>query len=125
MKKSFALIGNILALLVGLLGLEAPLITPAFIAIGLGGFIDSALLQPLFIGLIIIAVFGQFYKARESLAFLPLILEFVIGVVAFLFIFPFQNHIIGYLALLGILFVMVWPSISKKLQKGKVVKIKA
>jgi hypothetical protein len=125
MKRILSPIGNILAILVGLLGLEAPVITPAVLAIGLGGIYDLSLLQPLFIGLIIVAIFGQFYKARQSLYFMPLILEFVFGLLAFLFIFPINISIVGYLALLGILYILVWPFIRKQLQKKKVVKIKA
>ncbi|MFC1810148.1 hypothetical protein ACFLZH_01480 [Patescibacteria group bacterium] len=125
MKRSLVYIGNILAIIIGLLGLGAPLITPGFIAIGLGGFLDPALLQPLFIGLIVLAIIGQFYKARETLGFMSLILEFVIGVVSFIFIFPVKIEIVGYLGLAGIVYIMVWPFLSKKLNKRKVVKIKA
>ncbi len=124
MKRLLATIATILAILVGLLGLETPLITPGVIAIGLGGMLDPALLQPLFIGLVIIAIYGQFYKARQSLSFMPLIVEFAGGIIAFLFIFPFKNLIVGYLGLAVLLFVIVWPFIDKKLQKKKVVKIK-
>lgn len=124
MKRSLATIATILAILIGLLGLETPLITPAVIAIGLGALLDPALLQPLFIGLVIIAIYGQFYKARQSLSFMPLIVEFVAGTLTFLFVFPFKNLIVGYLGLLVLLFVIVWPFINKKIQKKKVVKIK-
>lgn len=125
MKKYISLISNILALIIGLLALEAPLITSGFIATGLGGFLDSALLQPLFIGLMIIALYGHFRTVRESLEFFPIIFQFVIGVVGFLFIFPFRNHIIGYFSVLGILFLLVWPYVNKALNKKKIVKIKA
>lgn len=125
MKKYLSLVANILALIVGLLALEAPLITPGFIALGLGGFLDNALLQPLFIGFIIIAIYGQFRKLRESLEFFPIIFQFVIGIVGFLFIFPFENLIVGYLSLLGIVFLLVWPYVSRILNKRKIVKIKA
>lgn len=124
MKRSLAMIATILAILIGLLGLETPIITPAVIAIGLGGILDPALLQPLFIGLIIIAIYGQFYKARQSLSFMPLIVEFLGGVFTFLFVFPFKNLIVGYLGLAVLLFLIVWPFINKKLAKKKVVKIK-
>jgi hypothetical protein len=124
MKRSLATIATILAILIGLFGLETPLITPAVIAIGLGGLLDPSLLQPLFIGLVIIAIYGQFYKARQSLSFMPLIVEFVAGVVTFLFVFPFKNLIVGYAGLLVLLFVIVWPLVNKKIQKKKVVKIK-
>jgi len=124
MKRSLATIATILAILVGLLGLETPFITPGIIAVGLGGLLDPALLQPLFIGLVIIAIYGQFYKARQSLSFMPLIVEFVGGIVTFLFIFPFKNLIVGYLGLAVLLFIIVWPLINRKLQRKKLVKIK-
>jgi hypothetical protein len=124
MKRYLATICNILAILVGLLGLNTPYITSAVIAIGLGGLLDPVLLQPLFIGLIIIAIYGQFHLARQSLSFMPLILEFVVGVVTFIFIFPIQNLIVGYIGLAVLLFLVFWPLINKRIQKKKVVKIK-
>lgn len=124
MKKQLALIGNILIICIGLLGLGAPYITDGIIAIGIGGFLDVALLQPLFIVAIVVAIVGQVYLVKESLNFLAILLQFVIGIVAFLFIFPLQNEIVGYGALIGISYLAVWPFISKKLQKRKVVKIK-
>ena len=124
MKRYLATICNILAILVGLLGLNTPYITSAVIAIGLGGLLDPALLQPLFIGLIIIAIYGQFYLARQNLSFMPLILEFVVGVVSFIFIFPIRNLIVGYIGLAVLLFLVFWPIINKGIQKKKVVKIK-
>lgn len=125
MKRTLAPIANILAILIGLLGLEAPVVSPAVLSIGLGGIYDLSLLQPLFIGLIIIAIIGQFYAAKQTLYFMPLILEFVFGLLAFLFIFPINIPVVGYIALLGILYILVWPFIRKQLQKKKVVKIKA
>ena len=107
------------------MGLEAPLITPALISAGLGGFLDHSLLQPLFIGLIIVAIYGQFKRARQELSFMSLILEFVFGIIAFLFIFIFKIQIVGYLAVLGQLYVIFRPVITKFLRKGKVTKIKA
>jgi len=124
MKKQLALIGNILIILIGLLGLGAPYITDGIIAIGLGGFLDVALLQPLFIAVVIVAIVGQVYLVKESLNFLAILLQFIIGIVAFLFIFPLKNEIVGYGSLIGILYLAVWPFINKKLQKRKVVKIK-
>jgi hypothetical protein len=125
MKKYLSHIANLLAVIVGLLALEAPLVTPAFIALGLGGVLDNALLQPIFIVFIIIAVYAQFKKVRETLEFFPIIFQFVIGIVGFLFIFPFRNLILGYLSLAGIVFLVVWPYIKKAINKRKVVKIKA
>lgn len=125
MKKSLVYIGNILAIIIGLLGLNTPYITDAIIAIGMGGFLDPSLLQPLFIGFMILAVMGQFYKVRESMAFMPLILEFVIGIVGFIFIFPVRNDIVGYLALVGIIYIMLSPYINKMLNKKNIKKIKA
>jgi len=124
MKKQLALIGNILIILIGLLGLGAPYITDGIIALGIGGFLDTALLQPLFIIVVVIAIVGQVYLVKESLNFLAILLQFVIGIVAFLFIFPLKNEIIGYGALIGILYLAVWPFLSRKLQQRKVVKIK-
>lgn len=125
MKRSLVYIGNIPAILIGLIGLEAPLIYSGAIAIGLGGIMDPALLQPLFIGLMVLAVVGQFYKVRENMEFMPLILQTVIGIVSFIFIFPVRIEIVGYLGLLGLVYIMVWPFMSKQLNKRKVVKIKA
>lgn len=125
MKKYLSLIANIFALIVGLLALEAPLVTPAFIYLGLGGFLDNALLQPLFIGLIIVALYGHFKRVRETLEFFPIIFQFVIGIAGFLFIFPFKNQIIGYLSLFGIVFLLIWPYVNKAINKKKIVKIKA
>jgi flagellar biosynthesis protein FliQ len=124
MKRYLSFITNILAILIGLLGLNTPYITNAVIMIGLGGLLDPALLQPLFIGLIIIAIYGQFYNAKQTLSFLPIILEFIFGLLSFLFIFPFQNLIMGYLGLVGIFFLLILPLINKKIQKRKIVKIK-
>jgi hypothetical protein len=125
MKKHLALIANIALIILGLLGLQAPYLTDVIGALGIGGFLDPALLQPLFIFLVVVAIYGQFTKARESLSFMPLILELIIGIVAFLFIFPFQNIIVGYLSLAGILYIMISPAINKYIQKKNVVKIKA
>ena len=77
MKKYLTVIANILVIFIGLLGLGTPYITGAIIAIGIGGFLDPALLQPLFIGFVVVAIYGQFNKARENLSFMPLILQFV------------------------------------------------
>ncbi|MBD3156676.1 hypothetical protein GF369_02495 [Candidatus Peregrinibacteria bacterium] len=125
MKKHLALIANIILIILGLLGLKTPYLTDAVTALGISGFLDPALLQPLFIFLVVVAIYGQFTKARESLSFMPLILELIIGIVAFLFIFPFQNMIIGYLSLAGILYIMISPVINRYIQKKNVVKIKA
>lgn len=125
MKTYLSYIGNILAIIVGLLGLNAPFITPGVIAIGLGGFLDPSFLQPLFIGLIIIAIMGLFYRARQDLSFMSLILEFVIGVVTFVFIFPVKVEIVGYLGLLGLVYIMIAPYLSKLFNKRNIQKIKA
>lgn len=125
MKKHLSIIANIIIIFLGLLGLGTPYVTDAIIAIGIGGFMDPALLQPLFIGFVVVAIYGQFGKAKENLSFMPLILEFVVGVVAFLFIFPFQNQIVGYLSLAAIVYLMISPLINKQLRKKKIVKIKA
>jgi hypothetical protein len=125
MKRNLAYIGNVLAIIVGLIGLEAPLITDGIIAVGLGGFMDPSLLQPFFIGLVILAIIGQFYKVRETMAFIPIILQFVFGVVAFIFIFPVRIDIVGYLALLGFIYILLSPYISKLLNKQNIQKIKA
>ncbi len=125
MKRSFVYIGNIPGIIIGLLGLEAPYLYSGFIAIGFGGFLDPSLLQPLYIGLMVLAVIGQFYKVRENMEFMPLILQFVIGIVSFIFIFPVRVDIVGYLGILGLIYILVWPFVSKQLNKRKVVKIKA
>lgn len=125
MKRSFVYIGNILGIIIGLMGLEAPYLYGGFIAVGLGGFLDPALLQPLYIGLMVLAVVGQFYKVKETMAFMPLLLQAVIGIVSFIFIFPVRIDIIGYLGILGLVYILVWPFLSKQLNKRKVVKIKA
>ncbi len=125
MKKYLPLIANILVIFIGLLGLDTPYVTHAVVAIGVGGMMDPALLQPLFIAFLAVAIYGQFGKAREDLSFMPLILEFVVGVVGFIFIFPLQNLIVGYISIAAILYIMVAPAINKRLQKRKVVKIKA
>lgn len=125
MKKNLAFIGNILAILIGLIGLEAPLVTEGVIAAGLGSFMDPSLLQPLFIGFVVLAIIGHFYKVRETMAFMPIILQFVFGIIAFIFIFPIRIDIVGYLALLGFIYVMLSPYISKFLNKKNIKKIKA
>jgi len=125
MKRSLVYIGNIPAILIGLLGLEAPYLYDGAITIGMGGFLDLALLQPLFIGLMVLAVIGQFYKVRENMAFMSLILQAVIGIVSFVFIFPVRIDVIGYLGILGLIYILVGPYLSKQLNKKKVVKIKA
>lgn len=125
MKKHLALIANIILVILGLFGLQTPYITDAVTALGIGGFLDPALLQPVFIFLVVVAVYGQFTKARDTLSFMPLILELIIGIVAFLFIFPFQNIIVGYISLVGILYIMISPVINRQIQKKNVVKIKA
>lgn len=125
MKRSFVYIGNILGILIGLIGLEAPYLYGGVVAIGLGSLLDPALLQPLYIGLMVLAVVGQFYKVKESMAFMPLLLQAVIGIVSFIFIFPVRIDIVGYLGLLGLVYILIWPFISKQLNKRKVVKIKA
>ncbi|MCD6109764.1 hypothetical protein J7J83_03330 [bacterium] len=125
MKKYLSISANIILILIGLLGLHTPYVVDFVIAIGLGGFMDNALLQPLFIGFVILAIYAQFNKAKETLSFMPLILEFVVGIVAFLFIFPFKNLIVGYISLGLIVYLMIAPVINKQLQKKKVVKIKA
>ncbi len=125
MKRSFVYIGNIFGIIIGLIGLEAPYLYGGVIAVGLGSLLDPALLQPLYIGLMVLAVVGQFYKVKESMAFMPLILQAVIGIVSFIFIFPVRIDIVGYLGILGLIYILVWPFISKQLNKRKVVKIKA
>jgi len=125
MKKYLSVSSNIIVVFIGLIGLQTPYVTDAIIAIGLGSFNDNALLQPLFIGFVILAIYGQFNKAKETLSFMPLLLEFVVGVIAFLFIFPFQNSIVGYMSLLGIVYIIFLPVIDKQLRKRNVVKIKA
>jgi len=125
MKKHLPVIANVIVIFIGLLGLGAPYITDAITSAGLGGFMDPALLQPLFIGFVVVAIYAQFGKAREDLSFMPLIMELIVGIVAFLFIFPFQNVIVGYISLAAIVYIMVAPAINKRLQKRKVVKIKA
>lgn len=125
MKKYLPVIANIIVIFIGLLGLGTPYVTDAVIAIGIGGFMDPALLQPLFIGFVVVAIYSQFNKARETLSFMSLLLEFVVGVIAFLFIFPFQNIIVGYLSLAGIVYIMISPIINKQLQKKNITKIKA
>lgn len=125
MKKHIALIANILVIIVALAALETPLLTDGFIMLGLGGFLDNIMLQPLFIGLVIIAIYGHFVRIRETMEFFPIIFQFVVGVVGFLFIFPFQNLIVGYLSVLGIVFITVRPWLNKMINKKKIVKIKA
>lgn len=125
MKRYLSYIGNVLAIIVGLIGLEAPLITPAVIAAGFGGFTDPSLLQPLFIGFTVFAIIGQFYKVRETMAFMPIILQFVFGIIGFIFIFPVRIDIVGYLALLGFIYVMFSSFISKLLNKKNIQKITA
>ncbi|MBA4336905.1 hypothetical protein C0416_04005 [bacterium] len=125
MKKHLPFIANVVVVFIGLLGLKAPYITDAIMSVGLGGFMDPALLQPLFILFVVVAIYAQFGKAREDLSFMPLIMELVVGIVAFLFIFPLQNIIVGYISLAAIVYIMIAPAINKRLQKRKVVKIKA
>jgi len=125
MKRYLALLGNIFLILFGLVGLKTPYITDGIISIGIGGILDSALLQPIFIGLLIIAIIGQFYKVRESLIIWPIIAQVVIGIVAYIFIFPVQILIIGYISLAGVLFILLWPIIKKRINKKKIVKIQA
>lgn len=125
MRRSLVYIGNIFGILIGLMGLKAPYLYAGIIAMGFADFLDPAILQPLYIGLMVLAVVGQFYKVRESMAFMPLILQAVIGIVSFIFIFPVRIDIVGYLGLLGLVYILVWPFISKQLNKKNVVKIKA
>ncbi len=125
MKKYLPIVANIMIILIGFLGLGTPYVTDAVIAVGLGGFMDPALLQPLFIGMVVLAIYAQFGKARETLSFMPLVQEFIVGVVGFLFIFPFQNNIVGYLSLTAVVYIMVAPAINKYFNRKKVVKIKA
>ena len=123
MKRYLATIGNIFVLLFGLLGLKAPYVTDASNAIGIGFLTDSALIQPVFIGFIIIAILGEFYKVRETLLVWPIIAELILGVLGYLFIFPFQNLIIGYIVL-GLIFLLLFhPIIRKYTNKKKIVKI--
>lgn len=125
MKRNLAYIGNILAILIGLLALDAPFITDGVIAAGIGGFLDPNLLQPLFIGFVVLAIIGQFYKVRETMEFIPIILQFVFGIVGFIFIFPVQIDIVGYLVLLGFIYIMLSPYLSKWFNKKNIKKIKA
>ena len=125
MKKYLPIVANIMIILIGFLGLGTPYVTDAVIAVGLGGFMDPALLQLLFIGMVVLAIYAQFGKARETLSFMPLVQEFIVGVVGFLFIFPFQNNIVGYLSLTAVVYIMVAPAINKYFNRKKVVKIKA
>ena len=125
MKKYLPIVANIMIILIGFLGLGTPYVTDAVIAVGLGGFMDPALLQLFFIGMVVLAIYAQFGKARETLSFMPLVQEFIVGVVGFLFIFPFQNNIVGYLSLTAVVYIMVAPAINKYFNRKKVVKIKA
>lgn len=125
MKRNLAFIGNILVIIIGLLALDAPLITDGVIAAGIGGFLDPNLLQPLFIGFVVLAIIGQFYKVRESMAFMPLILTFVFGIIGFIFIFPVRIDIVGYLVLLGFIYIMLSPYLSKWFNKKNIKKITA
>ena len=115
MKKHLSLIANILLIFVGLLGLRA---------IDLSAYIDNALLQPLFIVFLIVALYGQIIKIRETLSFLPPILNLIIGIIGFIFIFPFKNEIVGFISLVAILLIMLWPLIKKIVNKKKIVTIK-
>jgi len=124
MKKHLVLIGNLLMILIGLLGLRTPYITDAFTTIGLGGILDEALLQPLYLVFLIIAMYGQIIKVKDSLSFLPVILELLFGIVGFFYIFPFENLIVGYICLGGILFITFRPFVKKFLRKKKIVTIK-
>jgi hypothetical protein len=123
MKRYLATIGNIFVILFGLLGLRTPYITDAFNAVGIGFIADSTLLQPVFIGFVIIAILGEFYKVRETLLIWPIIAELILGVLGYLFIFPFQNLIIGYI-ILGLIFLLLFhPLIRRITNKKKIVKI--
>ncbi len=125
MKRNLSYIGNVLTIIVGLIALEAPLITPAIVAAGLGGFMDPNLLQPLFIGFTVLAIIGHFYKVRETMAFMPMILQFAFGVIGFVFIFPVRIDIVGYLTLLGFIYILLSPYISKLINKKNIQTIKA
>ncbi len=67
MKKHLPTIANIIVIFIGLLGLGTPYVTDAIIAIGIGGFLDPALLQPLFIGFVVFAIYAQFGKAWQTI----------------------------------------------------------
>lgn len=125
MKRSLSLIGTILAIIIGLLALEAPFITEGIISAGIGGFLDPNLLQPLFIGFVVLAIIGQFYKVRETMAFMPIILTFVLGVIGFIFIFPVRVDIVGYIVLLGFIYILLSPYLSKWFNKRNIKKITA
>lgn len=125
MKRNLAFIGNVLIIIIGLIALDAPLITPGLIVAGLGGFLDPNLLQPLFIGFVVFAIIGQFYKVRETMEFMPIILTFVLGIVGFIFIFPVRIDIVGYLVLLGFIYIMLSPYLSKWFNKKNIKKISA
>jgi len=124
MKKHLVLIGNLLIIVIGLLGLKTPYITDAFNAVGLSGALDMALLQPLYIVFLIMAMYGQIIKVKDTLSFMPIILELVFGIAGFFYIFPFQNLIVGYICLGGVLFLVFCPLIKKFLKRKKIVTIK-
>jgi len=124
MKKHLILIGNLLMIFVGLLGLKTPYISDAFTSMGISGLLDEAFLQPLFIVFLIIALYGQIIKVKETLSFMPVILELLFGVLGFFFIFPFENQIVGYISLASILLLVFYPQLRKFLRKKKIVIIK-
>ena len=124
MKKHISLISNILLIFIGLLGLKTPYLTQGLESAGIGGFLDSALLQPLFIVFVIAAVYGQVIKIKETLSFMPIILNLVFGILAFVFVFPAQNLIVGYISLAAIFLLIFWPLVKNIMRKKKIVTIK-
>lgn len=113
MKKHLILIGNIFIIIIGIFGLGVA-----------GELLDPAFLQPSYIVFLVIAVYGQIIKIKETLSFMPLILELVFGITGFFYIFPFQNQTAGFICLGGILFVSIWPPLRKFLRRKKIVTIK-
>ena len=124
MKLYISLIANILIVIFGLLGLQAPYVTDAFNAMGLGSILDPRFLSPIIIGLVIVGIYGQFHIAKKTMQFMSIIFEFVIGLCLYLFIFPLHNEMLGYIAVLAMVWLIVWPRVDKMLQKKKIKKIK-
>ena len=124
MKKHSILIGNLVIILIGLIALQTPYLTDAINALNIAGYLDPSLLQLVFIVFLIFAMYGQFMRLRLNLKFFPFILQFVLGLVAFLFVFPLRNSIVGYLSLFAIFLLLLWPKLEKQLRKKKIVKIK-
>jgi hypothetical protein len=124
MKKHSVQIANAFIIFIGLLGLRTPYLTDAFTAIGLDGFLDEALLQPFFIVFLVIAIYGHIIKIKDTLSFMPVLLELLFGILGFFYIFPYENPIVGYISLGGMLFLVLYPFVRKLLRKKKIVTIK-